>query len=701
MLGIFGGQHFNTNLNASAIEINLEDVNLKRLVNYHATTRLRIFLKSGALWIFPVCEKPLVSIILLFHNRAEASLQCMETIIAGAGDLPFEVVIVNNASVDETSILLDKVRNAKIIHNSVNNGFGEGCNQAVDLAVGKYLLFLNNDTQLMPNSLKVMVDTFDVKKNIGGVGGKLIFPDGRLQEAGSIIWRDGSCLGYGRFEDPFKPEFSYMKDVDYCSGALFLTPRELFLTLGKFDSRYAPAYYEDVDYCLRLWEKGYRVVFQPFSIAIHHEFGSSKTGDPIKLQGKNREKFVKKWDRVLASYDFPQQDKIVFSREHNIESKRLLFIDDRIPDYSLGTGYPRTYRILQLLMEMGYKITFFPLLKPLLIPEIARSLQLKGVEVLYNETNQKINFEEFLKSRPNYYDIAFVSRPHNMQEVAQCLKRHSMRTAIVYDAEAVFSLRDVKYRELKGQKITGLEQEELIKSEVALVNDANVITTVSEMEREVFLKYINFPVQILGHVVEPNPTPAAYEERKDILFVGSFLSDISPNVDAVSFFVKQIFPLVRQEVNCEFYVVGTNQVKTVWDMESEHIHVVGKVSDLVPYYNKCRLFVVPTRYSAGIPLKLLEASAYGVPAVVTPLTADQLGWREDHDVLVGKNSEDFAQKVVNLYTNPEVFYYLRQNVLARVQDEYNSDVFSKGLTHALNLAIDEKNKQLSKVAKVD
>jgi GT2 family glycosyltransferase len=363
---------FSADLRTPAVEFDLQDANIKKLANYSAKVKLHVFLKSEALWNFPVFEKPLVSIILLFHNRAEASLQCMETIIAGAGDLPFEVVVVNNASTDETSLLLDRVRNAKIIHNSLNNGFGEGCNQAVDLAVGKYLLFLNNDTQLMPNSLKTMVDTFDTEKNIGGVGGKLIFPDGRLQEAGSIIWRDGSCLGYGRFEDPFKPEFSYVKDVDYCSGALFLTPRELFLSLGKFDSRYAPAYYEDADYCLRLWDKGYKVVFQPFSVAIHHEFGSSKTRDAIKLQSKNREKFLKKWNGILESHDFPQQDKIIFSREHKTDSKRLLFIDDRIPDYNLGTGYPRTYRILQLLTEMGYKITFFPLLKPLLIPEIVQ-----------------------------------------------------------------------------------------------------------------------------------------------------------------------------------------------------------------------------------------------------------------------------------------------------------------------------------------
>ena len=239
----------------------------------------------------------------------------METLAVGAGDISFEVLIVDNAPTDKTPLLLERLRNAKIIGNSTNHGFGGGCNQAVNLAVGKYLLLLNNDTRLMRTLLSIMVDTFDNGVDVGAVGGKLIFPDGRLQEAGSIIWRDGSCQGYGRFEDPFKPEFSYVKDVDFCSGALLLTPRELFLSLGGFDSRYAPAYYEDVDYCIQIWDRGYRVVFQPFSIAIHHEFGSSKSGDAIALQIKNREKFLKKWKASLEFYGFFDPDKIVFSRD--------------------------------------------------------------------------------------------------------------------------------------------------------------------------------------------------------------------------------------------------------------------------------------------------------------------------------------------------------------------------------------------------
>jgi len=675
---------------------------------YSANIKLRKLLSSNAMVKLPETSEPVISIILLFHNRAEMSLQCLESLAEGAGNVPFEVVIVDNASTDETPALLDHIQNAKIIRNTTNTGFGGGCNQAVDLAAGKYLLFLNNDTRLLPNSIQILVDTLESSTDIGAVGGKLIFPDGRLQEAGSIIWQDGTCLGYGRYDDPFTPEFSYVRDVDFCSGALLLTPRELFLSLGKFDPRYAPAYYEDADYCLQLWMSGYRVVFQPFATAIHYEFGSSGTDRALALQTQHRQIFVQKWGGHLTSFDLPDPAKIISAREHKSDTKRILFIDDRIPDYRIGHGYPRTYRMLELLAEMGYKLTFLPLQLPTLVPDIARPLQMLGIEVFYKKTDQdpeleflyddpdrKIDIQAFLASRLDYYDVVFVSRPHNMQEIAKYLKTYARQATIVYDAEAIFSLRDLKYRELNGEHIPEAEKDKLIKAEVAIIKDAQAVTTVSELEKEQFLKYGASSVHVLGHIIEPKPTPASFEERKDILFIGSILFDPSPNGDAIRYFVNQILPLVREKVHCEFYIVGTNRIQSIWNMESKYVHVVGKVEDLTPYYNRSRLFVVPTRFSAGIPLKLLEASANGLPAVVTPLTAWQLGWREDHDLLVGHNPKDFARKVIDLYTNPDLFYSLRQNALDRLHEEYSPEQFRKTLQHILTSAMDKSNTENS------
>src|SRR2546430_7508782 len=105
---------------------------------------------------------------------------------------------------------------------------------------------------------------------IGAVGAKLVSRDGRLQEAGGIIWKDGSCRAYGYGDAPRSPAYMYVRDVDYCSATFLLTPRELFLRMDGFDEACKPEC-EDVDYCVRLWKAGKRVVFDPGAVAVEFE----------------------------------------------------------------------------------------------------------------------------------------------------------------------------------------------------------------------------------------------------------------------------------------------------------------------------------------------------------------------------------------------------------------------------------------------
>jgi len=657
---------------------------VKKQVEHNLKAKLQVFLNSGAMLEFPVFDNPVVSVIILFYNHAEMSLQCLQSLKAETGNIQFEVIIIDNNSKDDTPYLLERIHNVKIIRNSHNLGFSGGCNQGVAHASGKYLLFLNNDAQILPNSIKVLYETLENDSNIGAVGGKLIFPDGRLQEAGSIIWHNGSCSSYGRNDgDPSKPEYSFVRDVDFCSGAFLMTPKSLFISLGGFDTRYSPAYYEDADYCMSVWKNNLRVVFQPFAAAIHNEFGSSNESKAVSLHIRNNEKFAAKWNEDLRGFGCRNLSETIFYREHRTDRPRILFIDDQIPDYRLGSGHPRTYQMLQILACLGYKLTFFPMQMPAFIPEITDSLQKIGVEILYDRLLRRINLESFLKSRPDYYDVILVSRPHNMQQSFGPLKNNENKAAILYDAEALYSLREILFNELKGIKLSENKKNELIKSEMKLVRNADIVTAVSGLEKEYFLKFGRSNAHVLGHAVEPSPTPAVFEDRKDILFVGGILEKPSPNEDAVIYFVTRILPLVRKKIDCHFYIVGTNRIDEIWNLQSDFIHVKGMVDDLSSYYNHCRLFVVPTRYSAGIPLKLLEAAAHGLPAVVTPLILKQLNWQENREILVGHNYTDFAQKVISLYSDPKIFYSLRQNALDRIHLEYSKKHFKECIENIL------------------
>jgi len=648
--------------------------------------KINIFLENtGLKFELPKNNTPKVSIILVLFNKVEYTYQCLETIKANS-DLPYEIIIIDNASSDNTSELLDRIKYARIIRNAENIGFLRACNQGAGIANGEWLLFLNNDTQVMPALLSTLLRTTEKTEKCGAVGAKLIFPDGKLQEAGSIIWTDGSCLGYGRGDDPLKPEYSYVREVHYCSGACLFVKKDFFKEVGMFDEQFAPAYYEEADLCMKIREKGYKVIYQPSAILIHYEFGSSSSvSKAIDLQKINKQKFVKKWKNKLETYYSYTPDNIIFSREcHKNRKKRLLIIEDRVPDPCLGSGYPRTHCITEYLSDLGYGITLFPLQFPEKIEPVTYWLQQKGIEIIYGRKNTKINFKKFFKERKNYYDAIWINRPHNMEEVIDIIKRINPAQKVVYDAEALFSVREIMMWELEGVKLSAREKNKMIQEEIKLMSKADVIINVSENEHALVEKYNVDNVRVLGHSYNINPTPTLFDQRKDILFLGSFLTSPSPNEDAVQYFVNKIYPKVYKAINAKFFIVGTNYLDSIKRLESDNIIVTGRVDSLYSYFDKCRVFVVPTRYSAGIPLKLQECLSFGLPAVVTPITANQLGI-EGNVVLIGDTADDFADKIIQCYTDNNIWQSLREKGLEYIKKECSPAIYKKKLNDIIGM----------------
>src|SRR5206468_1794360 len=150
-----------------------------------------------------------------------------------------------------------------------NQGFIASSMDGARVSKGHYLLFLNNDTIVRRGWLRALLGTLESHPRAGLVGAKLLFPDGCLQEAGGVVWRDGSAWNYGRMDDPQKPEYNYVREVDYCSGACILIPRDLFFACGGFDTRYMPAYYEDTDLAFAVRRAGRQGLYQPRAGVIH------------------------------------------------------------------------------------------------------------------------------------------------------------------------------------------------------------------------------------------------------------------------------------------------------------------------------------------------------------------------------------------------------------------------------------------------
>ena len=633
--------------------------------NFSGQTRLARLLRGEEALTFAEVNLPKVSFIVVLRNRAELSILTFESIQTYA-DAGYELIIVDNASTDATAQLLDRIRGATIIRNDTNLGFGPACMQGAHAAKGEYLCFLNNDALLAEGSLSAALRVFE-DPAVGAVGGKILLANGDLQEAGSIVWRDGSALGYGRGDDPEAPQYSFRRPVDYCSAVFLVTPRELFMGLGGFSPDFTPAYYEDTDYCMTVWNQGFRVVYEPLAIIRHYESASSGGNEnAVALMASHQKRFQNKWKDILEHcYQPPLSDLSRARFAARSAGLRILYVDDRIPHKILGAGFPRSNHIVSELAALGHRVTCSTFTFPLPTDEhfdIPRE-----VELFDGFRNRSKLVDDYI----SYSDVVWVSRPHNFHVLVSegMLRSLPQRSRLVYDAEAIFS-----ERALQKFRITGARRDAVLEyDEIELSKRADAVVVVSEKDQATMLDAGLKNVWVVGHGLPPTPTPAGFLDRNTFLFVGAVYGMDTPNADSLRFFCESIWPRVEKETTATLVIVGYGTDRYLGHLGNAAIRVLGPQEDLLPFYDAARVFIIPTRYAAGLPFKAHEAAAFGVPLVVSGVIARQMNWRDGLDYLVGEDATTFADRCIQLYSDSVQWERLRANELQRIKDEFSPE----------------------------
>lgn len=646
-------------------------------------TKLRAFLDTNQRMAFPPTEHPQVSIVIPTYNRAEQTYGALESLLAHQGESPFEVIIVDNQSTDESARLFARLDQVRVHRNEENRGFGDACNRGAAMARGAYVCFLNSDTLVTHGWLDALVGELAGDPQCGAAGARLIHPNGRLQEAGSIVWRDGSALGYGRGGDPFAPEYCYARPVDFCSAACLVMRRELFTRLGGFDPRYGMGYYEDTDLCMSVWAAGYTVRYVPHAVVFHLEHASSNKARAGELMERNRAVLMEKWQDRLATHGVLQPLDILRGRDTR-PGKRLLVLDDVVPMARFGSGFPRTFALLNTLADIGYVITYLPLSDRTPYEPRTTELQARGIEVLHSVPD----IEAKLRERAGFYEIVIISRPHHAPFI-DVVRRHNPRATIIYDAEAVASLREIEQASIDGITLSAREIEARVRSELAPVRSANLVLTVSEVERRTIQRYYpQASVSVWGDALPIHHAETEYAARRDLLFFG-FLGS-APNDDAIRYLLREIFPQVRARLDCRLMLAGmgaTADAQEAAEPFGEAVAMLGFVEDLTALCDQSRVFVASPRFAAGIPLKVLEAMAHGLPCVISQLLGDQLGVTDGHEAFVATDPDDFAEKIVRLYQDEEVWRQMQQAAWRYLRDHYDPVMMRERLERSITDAV--------------
>ena len=648
----------------------------------------------------PKFDKPLVSIVIPVFNQAKYTLACISSIIENTSTIPYEIIIMDDNSTEEDALNIKYfINNITFISNEKNLGFLLNCNKGAGLAKGQYVLFLNNDTNVQPNWLSSLVELIESNTSIGMVGSRLIYPDGRQQEAGGIIWDDASGWNYGRLDDPLKPEYNYVKEVDYISGAAIMISKPLWDEIGGFDEKFKPAYYEDADLAFEVRRRGYKVMFQPKSVVIHYEGISNgiDLGSGIKQYQKiNFKKFHLKWENELKSNHFPNAKSPFLARDRSRFKPHVLFIDHYIPHFDQDAGSKATYQYLKILIEAGMTVHFIgdnfwhypgtPYLE---------SLTKMGIEVLYGNWYAK-NWQGWLSENGQFLDYVILARPHISVNYIDLVKKYS-NAKTIYMGHDLHFLREKREYDIKKEEKYLLSSQKWKKDELELMKKVDVSYYFSSVEKEVILnEYKDLNVDVVPLYIYEKFNEVSYNTRlrKDIMFVGGF--GHAPNVDAIEWFVEEIWPRIyKKNENIHFYIIGSKPTKEILKLANKNITVTGYISDqeLDEYYEKCRIVVAPLRFGAGVKGKIIDSLYNGVPLVTTTVGAEGIPFSKDI-MKIADSTSTFAEAVNELYNNDSLLEELSHKGLELCKKFYSKNEAIKQMSKSIDFLRNEDSKSL-------
>ena len=637
---------------------------------------------------FAPASLPVASIVIPVYGKPLLTYTCLRSVHAQTAPGTFEVIVVDDASPEVISTELAQVEGVRFERNATNLGFIGSCNRGVELARGEFVVLLNNDTIVTEGWLDALLRVFAMRNDAGIVGAKLVYPDGRLQEAGGIVWNDGSAWNVGRDDDPDTPAFNYLREADYVSGACLAIRRSLFREIGGFDARFAPAYYEDTDLAFAVRAAGWRVYYQPDATIVHFEGQTSGTdvGSGVKRhQTTNRAVFRDKWRDTLRTHR-SNGSQPELERDRGAK-RRILFVDACMLTPDQDSGSMRTLAMLELMAAAGSKVTFVADNLEHRQPYV-RQLQQRGVEVEFAPYVRSVS--DLLRERGHEFDIVVLARHYVAARHVDDVRKHAPKALLAFDTVDLHFLRAERLADLEQNATARLAARARRDEELSLIRRVDVTIVVSPVEREVLREAVpDARVLLLSNIHDRMEGGKPFAERQGLVFIGGFQHP--PNTDAVLWYAREVLPLVRERLpGVVTYIVGSKVPATIRALASDDFVVTGYVADVTPFFTGCRVSIAPLRYGAGVKGKVNLAMSYGLPVVATPTSVEGMHLAPGEDVLVAEDAPSFAAAVERAYRDEALWHRLSANGSANIERHFSRDVANAALLELFAAAASRK-----------
>ena len=633
----------------------------------------------------PTVSNPEVSIIIPVHNHIETTLSLLHKLRLNTDTTKFEIIIVDDASTDSTKEILAKIRGIKVVTQTINVGYLLATNSAIKFCEGKHICLLNNDTLPENGWLDSLVRTMNSNDQVAIAGSMLLSSDGKVAEVGSQIFQNRQIWNLGRWATRGNELFNFTREVDYCSAAAILVDGSFFRSLGGFDERYVPAYYEDTDLATTAWSQGRKVVYVHNSVVKHIE-GVSHGTDTSKglkaYQEVNREKF---WDKWSKSIELPWSLNEVPRYEADRDSKGIIvFIDNYIPSLDSNAGSIRAYKIIEAMRRLKFHVVVIPASPGIEILNRDR-LHQNGVEI-YQSYDQALSNLSMRRDRINSF---WVSRVDVAEIIFPKIKADFPGSAIYFDSVDLHHLRDARSLEVNGPK--GSMYKKNIKNlELSMCEEANKVVVVADYEKKYLEEEgITSPVYELFMPQDPNPDFPKVKNKGSILFVGNFQH--TPNIDGIEWFIEDVLPKLTspKEDPIQLQIVGQGLPEAIRErLNEKNTQYLGWQESLQELYSEARLVVVPLRYGAGKKGKLGEAMMGNCPVISTSIGAEGYPIESERDFLLADTAENFAQAIMRLWNDPEFALELAISAKNRILEVTSTIKFQESIAEILGLVQD-------------
>ena len=392
-----------------------------------------------------------------------------------------------------------------------------------------------------------------------------------------------------------------------------------------------------------------------------------------KYQVSNHERFYEKWKGVLLSENYPGKEALQAARERKQSKKTVLFVSEKIPEYDKDAGSRTLFFYMGLFIEKGYIVKFLSNDK-LQTEPYTTQLQRAGVEVVSGSfmLDRK---KEWIKRNARYIDFAFLNYPNCSYQYINILKENGI--PIRYYGVDIHYLRRQREYELFGNEKLKQMSDELFQKEKYLIENSEVVYYPSLVEVGIVKKDFGKKAvkQLLINVYKEKDIVNTYDamQRKGMLFIGGYQH--TPNVDAVLWFVKEVFPKIRSRMEMEWLIAGSNMPWEISSIDEKGVRVLGRVSDeeLKRLYNQIRMVVIPLRYGAGIKGKVIEAMFHGVPVVSTSIGMEGIPRIKSH-ATVADTAEEMAGVITGLYEDRDSLNRISQEETEIIKNHYSETV---------------------------